>query len=548
MSGEPGALAVTHADGETIDGEDGTGLTLVVDTVDGQTERYDWTEVGGSYPVGAGDGVTVSGASSDDGNASVDVDLDAGDEVTVVYQQGADSDTELLSRTLSTDPSSVAHEATPDCGNVTLADDDGDGAQEVETDHQLDCIRTDTDADYELVADVDASGTAAWNGGKGFEPIGGWGAGFNGTFDGQGHTIRGLTIDRPSGSCCTGLFGAVAASGTVENVRLADADVTATDYTGTLVGSNEGTVRSASASGSASGGQGVGGLVGMNYGGSVVDAEASTTVTSSASQSYAGGLVGLSYKGGSIENGRATGDVTGASLVGGLVGYGAATGDGTVLDSSATGDVAGTQETGGLVGFHGSGRIADSYATGSVSGTRAVGGLVGDVRGDVLDSYATGQVGGSGRFTGGLAGYVEAGAVERSYAAGAVTGDRDVGALAGAVLDGRSGTGCSNPYQCGEASLSQTFATGLVEASGTRGGLVGNAKWSTVSTTAAYWDTESTNQSTSALGTGLTTAEMQGSAATSNAVGFDFASTWGTVTDDYPVLQSADRGAQLNAR
>jgi len=56
--------------------------------------------------------------------------------------------------------------------------------------------------------------------------------------------------------------------------------------------------------------------------------------------------------------------------------------------------------------------------------------------------------------------------------------------------------------------------------------------------TDSYWDTQTTGQPTSDGGTGLTTSEMTGSAATNNMQGFDFTSTWKTVTnpDDYPIL------------
>jgi hypothetical protein len=67
------------------------------------------------------------------------------------------------------------------------------------------------------------------------------------------------------------------------------------------------------------------------------------------------------------------------------------------------------------------------------------------------------------------------------------------------------------------------------------GGLIGEGN---NDVTDSYWDTETTGQSTSDGGTGLTTPEMTGTAATSNMVGFDFTTTWETVTspDDYPIL------------
>ena len=50
---------------------------------------------------------------------------------------------------------------------------------------------------YALGRDIDAGITSGWNSGAGFVPIGG-GTSFTGNLDGQGHTISGLFINRPS--------------------------------------------------------------------------------------------------------------------------------------------------------------------------------------------------------------------------------------------------------------------------------------------------------------------------------------------------------------
>ena len=54
----------------------------------------------------------------------------------------------------------------------------------------------------------------------------------------------------------------------------------------------------------------------------------------------------------------------------------------------------------------------------------------------------------------------------------------------------------------------------------------------------SYWDVNTTGQLLPGAGTGLTTAEMIGSGATKNMVGFNFTSPWSTSTDsdDYPIL------------
>ncbi len=82
---------------------------------------------------------------------------------------------------------------------------------------------------FALSSDINASDTSTWNsvgGGvyAGFRPIGSSGPGlFTGTFDGLGHTISNLTINRPNVTN-VGLFGGI--SGTIRNIALTSATVT----------------------------------------------------------------------------------------------------------------------------------------------------------------------------------------------------------------------------------------------------------------------------------------------------------------------------------
>jgi hypothetical protein len=202
------------------------------------------------------------------------------------------------------------------------------------------------------------------------------------------------------------------------------------------------------------------------------------------------GLFGAMDFGGRIENVSLNNvNITGNDNVGGLVGRNF---NGIVTESYATGDVSGNLRVGGLIGFNADGTIRESYATGDVSGTADVGGLVGLNDVTVERSYATGDV--SGIRVGGIVGTNDGGTVRESYATGDVSGADDMGGLVGRNFNG---------------TVSQS-----------------------------YWDKQSTGQSTSDGGTGLTTSEMTGSAATNNMIGFDFTSTWETVTnpDDYPIL------------
>ncbi|MEN6308320.1 MAG: GLUG motif-containing protein, partial [Anaerohalosphaeraceae bacterium] len=109
-----------------------------------------------------------------------------------------------------------------------------------------------------------------------------------------------------------------------------------------------------------------------------------------------GGLVG--YNSGTIIACYATDAVTGYTSVGGLVGENA----GLITACYATGAVTGDANGGGLVGWHSSGTITACYATGSVSeSSEAAGGLVGYRESGIItacfwDIQSSGQAGGSG--------------------------------------------------------------------------------------------------------------------------------------------------------
>jgi PGF-CTERM protein len=232
-----------------------------------------------------------------------------------------------------------------------------------------------------------------------------------------------------------------------------------------------------------------------------------------------GGLVGLSF--GTVTNSYANGSVSGNSGVGGVVGNNF---DGTVERSYATGNVSGTSNVGGLIGANG-GTVTNSYATANVSGSGdLVGGLIGNSQGPVTNSYATGDITGNDR-VGGLVG-ISGGIVERSYATGNVSGDDEVGGFVG-----RNG-----------GNVTDSYATGNVSGDEEVGGLVGSNFDGTV--TESYWDTETTGQSTSAGGTGLNKSEMTGDDAARNMQGFNFMTTWETVSGEYPTLNRQSDGGE----
>jgi len=263
---------------------------------------------------------------------------------------------------------------------------------------------------YVLGANIDATGTSTWNSGAGFTPIGNSTTAFTSTFDGLGHTVSGLIINR-TGTDYIGLFGYGSPTSVIRDLGMVGGNVAGGtgNFIGGLVGVNSGTINNSYTSGNVSNttGSDIGGLVGLNNG--------------------------------TINNSHATGNVSNTanrrwSNVGGLVGYGHSTN--TVSNSYATGAVTGTGwSVGGLIGLMGlsSGTLSNAYATGNVSGTEYVGGLVGRLyAGAISNAYATGHVSGTVLDVGGLVGYGRAGTtISNSYSTGAVIGGLNVGGLIG---------------------------------------------------------------------------------------------------------------------
>ena len=261
------------------------------------------------------------------------------------------------------------------------------------TAQDLQGINGDLAGNYVLGADIDANATKNWGaeGDAGFNPLGNEFDGeFSGYFDGLGHTVSNLTIDRPY-NFGVGLFGYLQ-DAQVRNVGVKNGSIQGDSFVGGLVGNSTNSLIENSFSHADVKGYGtIGGLVGGNYDGKIQDSYATGDVTGGAYSSYVGGLVGGNDNA-HIKNSYATGNVTGDEIVGGLVGDN--NNNATIQRSYTTGDVTGIQNVGGLAGnsYYGS-EIKDSYAVGAVTGETIVGGLVGEILDSTLNtSYAAGKV------------------------------------------------------------------------------------------------------------------------------------------------------------
>ena len=253
---------------------------------------------------------------------------------------------------------------------------------------------------YALGANIDASNAASWNGGAGFDPIGTIGNPYGGIFDGLGHTISNLQINRPNNGYI-GLFGS-AINATIQNIGVSSGTVIGYFHVAGLLGFAQNTVvkKSFSNANVFANGTDVGGLVGKSVSITIADSYSTGNVTA---QGEVGGLVGDSTANSSITGSYATGNVTGTGgtvvSVGGLVGTNQ--GNSSISNSFATGAVNGVNQAGGLVGENNSSSIINSYSTGSVSGVNAsVGGLVGENSGTVTGSFWNQQSSGNNNAVG----------------------------------------------------------------------------------------------------------------------------------------------------
>lgn len=285
---------------------------------------------------------------------------------------------------------------------------------------------------FVLTADINATPSAIWNASGGFAPIGSSTTSFTGTLDGAGHTIGGLTIQRPTGA--SGLFGYIGVGGSVSNLTVAGA-VTGVNA-GMIAAFNSGTVTNVTTYGSvgntgASTPGSIGGAVGQNSGIITDSTSAAAVSAAGVNGSYAGGLVGYNdFSTSLIANSSASGTVSAATSVGSSAGGLAGLNAGIIRGSYATGNVVSGYYSGGLVGNNNGGNVSKSLATGSVSGFYQ-GGLLGFLSGTITDTYATGSVLGSdGYYSGGLVGYSD-GTINSSYSTGAVSTGVYVGGLVG---------------------------------------------------------------------------------------------------------------------
>ena len=214
-----------------------------------------------------------------------------------------------------------------------------------------------TDINITLDKNIDLTG-------KDWTPIGtDYDNSYKGTFDGGGHTITGLTFT--TNDEYAGLFGWLNRAGTVKNVVMEGVQITSNQiYGGSIggvVGYGWGTIENCSVSGSVSGTVYVGGVVGVQIGGSITGCSSSATVKGTVD---VGGVAGQTNSSATLTACYATGNVTieidpKKNIAGGsLVGMNAGS---SLLACYATGNVTSTGSSTGYV--HIGGFLGNNYTT-----------------------------------------------------------------------------------------------------------------------------------------------------------------------------------------
>lgn len=247
--------------------------------------------------------------------------------------------------------------------SVDIVDLEGDGTEtnpyEITTAEELQAMNHDLESHYVLENDINARSTEEWNNGGGFEPIGDNDQPFRGTFDGQGYTVTGITINRPNDRYVAP-FGVNA--GTIEDVHFENVDVLAGDrYAGGVAGRNKGEIRL-----------------------TIVSGEVHNP------ERLNGGIAGQNTREGAIIQSKADVDIDGEWRSGGLVGTN--TRNSRIVESAAKGDVDGVRHVGGLVGLNAA-EVRNGYSVADVNGAdRSVGALFGSTSSASINAYVSGEV------------------------------------------------------------------------------------------------------------------------------------------------------------
>lgn len=314
------------------------------------------------------------------------------------------------------------------------------------------------DFNFALKNDINASDI-----GNGYEAIGGT-TGYNGTFDGRGNRIIGLTVSGEN----AGIFSTVGTNGVVKDVNIYSGTFTGSENAGAVAGVNSGRIEGIVTFGNTVTSNGnAGGIVGFNDSGSfsedettgstndgvltngIYDVESTGSVIAGSSSAVAGGLVGTNN--GGLANSFSDSAVTVATGVtldkdttalGGVVGIN--NGNVQYVDSLGVtnGGATNSSNIGGIIGINND-NMYSGYNESIVSGKDNVGGIIGENNIDAEVSNIVNATSVTGedktptqddddisKYVGGLVG-TNSGSVTNGRNNGTITGTNYVGGMVG---------------------------------------------------------------------------------------------------------------------
>lgn len=247
--------------------------------------------------------------------------------------------------------------------SVTLQ---GEGTQQnpyqIGTAAELDLIRENPSAYYELSSDIDMAKFTGVNG-TGFNPL----PKFTGTLDGKNHVIKNIILN--AGNSSTGLFEEIGDGGTVKNLQMEN--VSWSNYSYSAIGT----------------------IVGRMFNGHMDNCHVRFDLTSNEGLNTMGGLVGNAASFSTISNCSFQGNiyVPNSRSVGGIIGQLASSSK--VTNSYTTGSIYAQDGVGGITGkFLTDALVENCYSTMDILGTKSIGGIAGGGNGTIQNNYATGKV------------------------------------------------------------------------------------------------------------------------------------------------------------
>jgi hypothetical protein len=342
--------------------------------------------------------------------------------------------------------------------------------------YQLEDIEFLLNFSYELIQDVDCTGTVNWDNGKGFNPIGNSSAPFIGNFYGNNFNITGLFINRSTEND-VGLFAKSYLDedhyANFYDINMVDAYVSGNWCTGILGSTGRySSVNNTYISGKIISFKQSGGFFGNLRYSTITNSHANVTIDG---YGYAGQFIGTSNSI-VLENCSGMGYIKSPyDYSGGLIGR---TQDSIFTNSYFIGTINGTRGVGSIVGWGYDSKIEKCYSIANVSGTYYVGGLAGEA-GDLIvnNSYSKGNISGVD-YVGGISGYGSL-LLYNSYSSAIISGNENIGGL----------HGFSDFYS------SNSFFVGTVLGNKYVGGLAGDRYSNSNIMNNSYWNNNTNNPS-----------------------------------------------------